>query len=379
MHQDVLVAQPIPKVVSSLSGDNSGKAEVAKPPLSEITRKYAHANIGKACWQVLDTFIPYGVLWALMLHCVHQGYPYWITLALALIAAGILVRIFILFHDCCHGCFFPSRRANTILGYVSGILIFTPFEKWRYAHNVHHATAGDLDRRGTGDIWTMTTEEYLAAPRRKRLAYRIYRNPFILFIPGPILLFLFFQRFAGKDTQKRQRNNVAFTNLAILLVGVVVSFTIGLRTYLLIQFPVIALAGSFGLWLFYLQHQFENVYWARHESWDPLRVALEGSSYLKLPKTLQWFTGNIGLHHIHHARPTIPNYHLQQCYDETPAFQTVQPFTVRTSLKSLRLGLYDEEQKKLIGFRALRCTHGAAPWSRTPSNQESDPQAECTH
>jgi acyl-lipid omega-6 desaturase (Delta-12 desaturase) len=361
MNQAGLVDQPIPKVVRYISVDDPRKSKVSNQALSEITGRYAHADFRKACRQLLDTFIPYGVLWALMLHAVQQGYPYWITLALAVIAAGVLVRIFILFHDCCHGSFFSSRRANTILGYVSGILIFTPFEDWRHAHAVHHATAGDLDRRGTGDIWTMTTEEYLAAPRRKRLAYRIYRNPFILFIPGPVLLFLFFQRFSTKGAKERERNSVALTNLAILLVVVVASFTIGLRTYLLIQFPVIVIAGSLGLWLFYLQHQFEKVYWARHEFWDPVRVALEGSSYLKLPKILQWFTGNIGLHHIHHARPTIPNYNLQRCFDNVPAFQAVEPLTIRTSLKSLGLGLYDEKQKKLISFRALRHSHKGAP------------------
>lgn len=360
MNQAGLVGQVIPKVVGYVTADDSGKPKVSTQTLSEITRKYAHANLRKAWGQLLDTFIPYGVLWALMLRTVQQGYPYWITLALAVIAAGILVRIFILFHDCCHGAFFSSRRTNTILGYISGILIFTPFEDWRYAHAVHHATAGDLDRRGTGDIWTMTKEEYLAAPRRKRLAYRIYRNPFILFIPGPVLLFLFFQRFSTKGAKKRERNSVLFTNLAVLLVAVVASVTIGLRTYVLIQFPVIVIAGAFGLWLFYLQHQFENVYWARHEYWDPAGVALEGSSYLKLPKILQWFTGNIGLHHIHHARPTIPNYNLQECYDEIPVFQTVAPFTIRTGLKSLRLGLYDEEQKKLISFRGLKRSYSVA-------------------
>jgi omega-6 fatty acid desaturase (delta-12 desaturase) len=361
MNQDTLIGQPIPKVVRYIAAEDSGKRNVSSQALSEITRKYAHANFRKACWQLLDTFIPYGVLWALMLHAVRQGYSYWITLALAVVAGGILVRVFILFHDCCHGSFFPSRRANTILGYISGILTFTPFEDWRYAHSVHHATAGDLDRRGTGDIWTMTAEEYLAAPRRKRLAYRIYRNPLILFIPGPVLLFLFFQRFSTKGAKKPERVSVAFTNLAILLVVVVASMTIGLRTYLLIQFPVIVIAGSFGLWLFYLQHQFENVYWARHEFWDPVRVALEGSSYLKLPKILQWFTGNIGLHHIHHARPTIPNYSLQRCYDNVPTFQAVEPLTICTSLKTACLSLYDEKQKKLISFRALRLSHRVAP------------------
>jgi omega-6 fatty acid desaturase (delta-12 desaturase) len=265
-----------------------------------------------------------------------------------------MVRIFILFHDCCHGSFFASRRANTILGYVSGIVTFTPFDDWRYAHNIHHATAGDLDRRGVGDIWTMTKEEYLAAPLRKRLAYRIYRNPFVLFGPGAALLFLFIQRFSTKGAGKRERNSVVLTNLALLVVIAVASLTIGFQTYVLIQLPIILIGGTFGLWLFYVQHQFGNVYWARHDVWDPLRVALEGSSYYKLPKILQWFTGNISLHHIHHVRPNIPNYNLQQCYDDIPAFHAVTPRTIRTSFRSLRLGLYDEKQKKMISFRLLK-------------------------
>jgi omega-6 fatty acid desaturase (delta-12 desaturase) len=332
----------------------SGKLKMPKPAWYQAIGKYAYSNLNKSLWQIIDTFVPYCVLWALMLYTVRQGYPYWITLALAVVAGGILVRVFILFHDCCHGSFFASRRANTILGYVAGILTFTPYEDWRYAHNIHHATAGDVGRQGVGDIWTMTKEEYLAAPWRKRLAYRIYRNPFVLFGPGPALLFLFFQRFSSEGAGKKERHSVLFTNLALLAIIAVASSTIGFQTYLLIQLPVILIAGTFGLWLFYVQHQFESVYWARHEFWDPLRVALEGSSYFKLPKILQWFSGSIGLHHVHHARPTIPNYNLQQCYDDIPAFQAVEPLTILTSLKSLRLSLYDEEQKKLISFRSLK-------------------------
>jgi len=289
-----------------------------------------------------------------MLHTVQRGYSYWITLGLAAVAAGFMVRIFILFHDCCHGSFFASRRANTVLGYVSGIVTFTPFEDWRYSHNLHDATAGDLDRRGVGAVRTMTKEEYLAAPTRKQLAYRIYRNPFVLFGPGAALLFLFFQRFSSKGAGKSERNSVVFTNLALLVVIAVASGTIGFQTYLLIQVPIIWIGGALGLWLFYVQHQFENVYWARHDVWDPLRVALEGSSYLKLPKILQWFSGNISLHHIHHVRPNIPNYNLQQCYDDVPAFQAVKPITIRTSFSLLRLGLYDEKQKRMINFQSLK-------------------------
>jgi omega-6 fatty acid desaturase (delta-12 desaturase) len=331
----------------------STNIKLAKPAWFQTTAKYGHANLRRSLRQLLDTFVPYCVLWALMIHTVQRGYPYWITLVLALVAGGILVRVFILFHDCCHGSFFASRRANTILGYVSGILTFTPYEDWRYAHNIHHATAGDLDRRGVGDIRTMTTAEYLAAPRRRRLAYRIYRNPFVLFGPGAALLFLCFQRFTTKGAGKRERRSVFLTNVALLVIVGTASLTIGLQTYLLIQLPIILIAGSLGLWLFYIQHQFESVYWAHNESWDPMKVALEGSSYFKLPKILQWFSGNIGLHHIHHVRPSIPNYHLQQCYDDMPAFQEVVPLTILTSVKSLRLSLYDEEQKKLISFRSL--------------------------
>ena len=282
-----------------------------------------------------------------------EGYPYWLTLALAIAAGGILVRVFILFHDCCHRSFFASRRANTILGYVTGILTFSAFEDWRYAHNRHHATAGNLDRRGIGDIWTLTTEEYMAASRGKRLAYRIYRNPFILFGPGSALLFLVFQRFSKKGAGKSARKSVLITNFSLMLLLVVATLTIGLRTYLLIQLPVILVGGGIGLWLFYIQHQFEDAYWVRDEFWDPMSVALRGSSYFKLPKILQWFTGNIGLHHIHHVQPGIPNYNLQQCYDEVPALQAVKTITLKASIRSLRLGLYDEKNKKLVSFRSL--------------------------
>jgi omega-6 fatty acid desaturase (delta-12 desaturase) len=332
---------------------NHAEDKIAKPAWYRTAAKYGESNLQKSIWQILNTLGPYGLLWALMIFSVQQGYPYWMTLMLAVVAGGILVRVFILFHDCCHGSFFASRRANTILGYIAGILTFTPFEDWRRVHNRHHATAGDLDRRGLGDIWTMTTEEYLAAPLRKRLAYRFYRNPFILLVPGSILLFLFLQRFPNKGAGMRERRSVCYTNLAILLIVGLASWAIGLPAYLLIQLPIIVIAGSVGLWLFYIQHQFENAYWVRHDSWDPMRVALEGSSYFKLPKILQWFTGNIGLHHIHHVRPSIPNYNLQQCQDAVPAFQAVNPITLKTSFHSLRLSLCDVENHKLVSFRSL--------------------------
>jgi omega-6 fatty acid desaturase (delta-12 desaturase) len=336
-----------------LPDTNSAAVKMTKTAWYQTTAEYGRSNLRKSLWQVFNTFVPYLALWVVMIHLVRQGFPYWMTLTLAVVAGGILVRIFILFHDCCHGSFFASRQANTILGYVTGILTFMPFEDWRLAHNRHHATAGDLDRRGIGDIWTMTTEEYLAAPRRKRRAYRLYRNPLVLIGLGSVFLFLVLERFAKKGAGKRERKSVLRTNIVLLVVVGMASWTIGLQTYLLIQLPIILIAGSLGLWLFYIQHQFENVYWVRHGFWDPMKVALEGSSYFKLPKILQWFTGNIGLHHIHHVRPTIPNYNLQQCHDEIPAFQAVKAITLRTSFRSLRLGLCDEKHKKLVSFRSL--------------------------
>lgn len=332
---------------------DSTESSNAQPLWYRSVAKYARSDLGTSIWQLVNTLVPYGLLWALMIFTLRWDYPYWITLALAIPAGGLLVRVFIVFHDCCHGSFFASRRANTVVGYCTGVLTFTAFEDWRRVHNRHHATAGDLDRRGSGEIWTMTIDEYLAAPLRTRLGYRFYRNPFVLFVPGSLLLFLWLQRFPSKGAGARERRSVLYTNLALLLIVGVASLTIGLPAYLLIQLPIITIAGSVGLWLFYIQHQFENAYWVRHESWDPMRVALEGSSYFKLPKVLQWFTGNIGLHHVHHVRPSIPNYNLQQCHDAVAVFQSVKPVTLMASFRSLRLSLYDARKRQLVGFRSL--------------------------
>jgi omega-6 fatty acid desaturase (delta-12 desaturase) len=340
----------------AIPNTGSTRDKPAKPAWYRATVKYGQPQLRKSLWQMFNTLVPYGFLWALMIYTIERKYPYWVTLALAFVAGGILVRTFILFHDCCHGSFFRSRRANAILGYVTGILTFTDFEDWRHAHNKHHATAGDLDRRGMGDIWTMTTEEYAAASRRKRLAYRIYRNPFVLFGPGSALLFLFLQRFSKKETDRRVKKSVRMTNVALLLIVAAASWTIGFQVYLSIQLPIILTGGALGLWLFYIQHQFENAYWVRHASWDLMEVALAGSSYFKLPKILQWFTGNIGLHHVHHVRPGIPNYHLQPCHDAIPALRAVKAITLKSSIRSLSLALYDETSKKLVSFGSVRAS-----------------------
>ncbi|GAB4368268.1 MAG: fatty acid desaturase DesE [Calditrichia bacterium] len=315
---------------------------------------YRNPRISSALWQLLNSLIPYTMLWVLMIFSMKNGYSYWITLGLSVVAAGFLVRIFIIFHDCCHGSFFGSKKANRILGYITGVLTFTAYRNWRRAHLVHHATSGDLDHRGVGDVWMLTVAEYTAAPPWKRLSYRFYRNPFVMFGLGPAFTFFINQRYYRKDARKSERRNVIATNVAILLLAIGLSLAIGFKTYLLIQLPVMLIGGLFGVWLFYVQHQFEGTYWSRQENWDPLKASLEGSSYYKLPKILKWFSGNIGLHHIHHIDSSIPNYNLQRCYDEIPIFQEITPLTIRRSLKSLRLRLWDEERRELVGLSALR-------------------------
>ncbi len=320
--------------------------------------EYETPSVRSALWQLINTFVPYLGLWGVMVFLVSQGYPYWLTLALAVPTAALWIRLFIFFHDCCHGSYFAADWANRFLGHICGILTFTPFDDWRRAHALHHATAGDLDRRGTGDVWTMTVDEYRAAPPVRRVAYRILRNPVVLFGLVPGVLSLVCHRFPHRGAGRRERRGVAMTNLAIAGMLGAAGMTIGLRPYLSIQLPVAILAGTVGVWLFYVQHQFEGVSWSRHRDWDPLRAALEGSSYYKLPKVLQWCTGSIGLHHVHHARPGVPNYNLQQCHDAVAPVRAVEPLTLWNSLGSLRLNLWDEREGRLVSFRSVRRPRG---------------------
>lgn len=314
--------------------------------------KYQKAALSRALWQMLNTLIPYGILWYLMY--LSLPVSYWLTAGLALVASGFLVRVFILFHDCGHGSFFKSRKANDALGFITGVLCFTPYHHWRWQHALHHASAGDLDRRGTGDVWTLTVEEYLAASRWKRFAYRLARNPFVLFVLAPLFLFLVLQRIPSRKAARRERNSVFLTNLALVAMGIGLGLLFGFKTYLLLQGGILLAAGVAGVWLFYVQHQFEGVYWERSQEWDYATAALEGSSFYKLPKVLQWFSGNIGFHHIHHLSPRIPNYHLEKCHNAEPMFQTVQAVTLLSSLKSLTFRLWDEQRRRLVSFRALK-------------------------
>lgn len=321
---------------------------------------YERPSHRRALWQVANSFIPYLALWGLML--VSLSVSYWLVLPLAALAAGFLVRIFIIGHDCGHGSFFRSRRANEILGQICFTMAFTPYASWRYQHSVHHASSGDLDRRDMGDVWTLTAKEYVSASRGKRLGYRLYRNPLVLFVLGPIFQFFIASRFWRKDATRRERASILRTNVLLAGIVAVAWLTIGLKAYVLIQLPVMAIAGSAGMWLFYVQHQFEGVYWERHEQWDYVSQALEGSSYYNLPGVLRWFSGNIGYHHVHHLSPRIPNYRLKACHEEQALFRQARVLTLRTSLQSLTHRLWDEERRELIGFGGLaRGPHPIVP------------------
>ena len=315
-----------------------------------IVARYQESNPRRALWQVANTYVPFAGLWYLMYLSLEVSY--WLTLGLAVVAAGFLARIFIVFHDCGHGSFFGSRRWNDVLGYVSGILTFTPYHYWRHSHSIHHATAGNLDRRGVGDIWTMTVREYAQASLWLRLRYRFYRSPVVLFLLGPVYVFIVEQRVASFKAGWRWQQSVQWTNLGILVMAVGVSALIGVKAYLLIQLPIISVAAIVGVWLFYVQHQFDGVYWERRPSWDYFTTAMKGSSFYKLPRILQWFSGNIGFHHTHHLSPRIPNYLLEKCHRENPIFHQVTVLRLRESLKTIRYRLWDEERQQLVGMGA---------------------------
>jgi omega-6 fatty acid desaturase (delta-12 desaturase) len=315
----------------------------------QIVARYQEPSTARAVWQLVNTLGPYAFLWYLMHRTL--GISWWLTAPLAVLAGAFLVRVFIIFHDCGHGSYLPSKHANDLVGFLTGILTFTPYYHWRWEHAIHHASSGHLDKRGTGDVWTLTVQEYIEASRWKKFAYRLARNPVILFGIAPLFLFMLRQRFPSAEANTRERHSVYMMNIAILAMAVGLSAAFGFEAYLLIQLIVVGVAGGAGVWLFYVQHQFEGVYWERSESWDFTKAALEGSSFYKLPKVLQWFSGNIGFHHIHHLSARIPNYNLERCHKADPLFQQVKPVTLFSSFKALTFRLWDEQRRKLVGYR----------------------------
>jgi omega-6 fatty acid desaturase (delta-12 desaturase) len=338
---------------------------VAQPAMAawkSIVAKYQKPSTWRAIWQIVDTLVPYAALWYLMY--LSLSVSRWLLPPLAVIAGAFLVRVFIIFHDCGHGSFFKSQMANDTVGFIAGVLTFTPYYHWRWEHAIHHGTAGDLDRRGTGDVWTLTVQEYLESSRWKKFSYRLARNPIILFVIAPLYLFLIRQRVPSPKANPRERQSVHAMNLALLGMAVGLSWIFGFKAYVLIQLIVLMTAGGAGVWLFYVQHQFEGVYWERGEDWSFVASALQGSSFYKLPRVLQWFSGNIGFHHIHHLSPRIPNYNLEKCHKADPLFQAVKPITLFSSFKSFTFRLWDEKGKTLVGYRHLR-----KPGSKDQSTQ----------
>lgn len=317
--------------------------------LRKAVKPYEKSEFQLSIIQIFNTLVPY-------LLCVAAGMMLYyvspfISMGLGVIGAFFLVRSFIIFHDCCHGSFFKNKRWNDRLGNFTGFLTLFPYQQWRREHNIHHATSGNLDKKGVGDIWMMTIEEYEAADKKMQLAYRIYRNPFVMFVLGPIYLLLIANRFNRKDARQKERVNTWLHNLAIVVVYGSIIYFFGFGMFAAVFIPIMFIGGMLGIWMFYIQHTFEESYFEENSEWDYVKAAVEGSSYYKLPKLLQWLTGNIGFHHVHHLSPRIPNYYLEKAHEETPPLQHATTITLKTSLESIRYKLYDEKKKVFITFK----------------------------
>jgi acyl-lipid omega-6 desaturase (Delta-12 desaturase) len=325
---------------------------MARPSWREGLDPYARPHVGRALLGLATSVTPYiGICAAQYLLL---GVSKLLVLVLALPAAGFLLRTFMMFHDCAHGSFLPGRRANARVGAVLGLLLYTPFTSWRHSHAVHHATAGDLDRRGVGDVLTLTVAEYRARTWLGRLGYRLFRNPFVMFGLGPLYAMLIQPRLVSRTARPRIRRSVIGTDVAILGAVALICALAGWRGFLLVQGPSVLLAGSAGVFLFYVQHQFEGTYWEQSAQWSFADAALRGSSYLKLPRTLQFFTASIGLHHVHHLSASVPNYNLQRAHDANAIFHAVPTLSLWDGVRAVRLKLWDPRQGRLVTFREAR-------------------------
>jgi acyl-lipid omega-6 desaturase (Delta-12 desaturase) len=340
----------------------------AEPPFwREALAPYAEPHLGRSLLGVATSLVPYLLLLALMYLALDISYL--LVLALAIPAAGFQVRTFIAFHDCAHGSYLPSKRANAWLGAVLGVVLYTPFQSWRHAHAVHHATAGDLDRRGTGDVHTLTVAEYRALSWRGRLGYRLFRNPLVMFGLGPTYAMVLQPRLVLRSARPRSRRSVIATDIALAVVVGALCWLVGWREFLLVQGPPLLLAGAAGVWLFYVQHQFEDTYWQSAGEWSYADAALRGSSYLRLPRVLQFFSGNIGLHHVHHLSAKVPNYNLQRAHDQNPIFHDVPTLSLWDGLRAVRLKLWDERRRRLVTFAEAR----AHPWPTATTSSSPTP------
>ncbi len=321
---------------------------------SDAIAPYARPHVGRSLLDLATSVVPYVAL--TVLGYVLLDVSALAALATAPLAAGFLLRTYIMFHDCAHGSFLEGKRANVWLGRVLGFVVWTPYAKWKHDHAVHHATSGDLDRRGVGDVTTWTLAEYRSKTWKGRLGYRLFRNPLVMFGLGPIWGLMIQPRRTGKGDRSRLKNSVHLTNAVLVVMLGAIIWAVGIQAWLLVQFPSMFLAAAAGVWLFYVQHQFEDAYWENADSWSYSDAALQGSSYLKLPQPLQWFSGNIGLHHVHHLSARVPNYHLQAAHDNVDVFQEVPVLSMWDGVKAARLKLWDEDQRRLVTWAEVRPT-----------------------
>lgn len=320
--------------------------------LRKSVAPYASADTRASIIQMINTIIPFFILWFLAYQALSISIV--LSLALSVIAAGFVIRTFIIFHDCTHMSFFKNGKANRVVGTITGIITHFAFEKWKRDHSIHHATSSNLDKRGTGDVWVMTVDEYTEASFWGKLGYRLYRTPIVLFGLGPIYLFLISNRFNRKGAKKKERFNTYLINISIIAIYALLIWAIGWQAFLIVQLPILFIAGAAGIWLFYVQHQFEDSYFENEEEWDYVKAAVDGSSYYKLPKVLEWFTGSIGYHHVHHLSPRVPNYNLEQAHETTPPLHKATTITLKTSLQSIRFRLYDQASRSFVSFKEYK-------------------------
>lgn len=324
--------------------------------LTQALISYREPNNVRSVFELVITAGPLALLWLLTWAAFDAGY--WSGLLLTFPTAGFLVRLFMIQHDCGHGSFFRHRLANDWVGRVIGVLTLTPYDYWRRAHALHHASSGNLDRRGIGDIDTLTVREFLALPKRGRLLYRLYRHPIVMFGVGPAYLFIFQHRFPRGLTRNGWQPwlSAMATNVAIAVFLAIMIWLVGFGPFLLVQLPITLLAASIGVWLFYIQHQFEDTFWAHEEDWKFHEAALQGSSHYDMPNVLRWFTANIGVHHVHHLCSRIPYYRLPQVLKDHPQLSSIGRLTLLQSLRCVRKVLWDEDRHRLVSFREMAST-----------------------
>ena len=320
--------------------------------LRKAVMPYAQSQTKTSIIQLLNTILPFFALWILAYQSL--SISFWLSLPFSILAAGFMIRTFIIFHDCAHGSFFKNKKLNNFFGTFTGVITHFAFDRWKTEHAMHHATSGNLDKRGIGDIWVMTVKEYEEASKWEKLQYRLYRNPIVLFGIGPLHLFLSANRFNRKAAKRKERLNTHLITLILISAYLLIGFTLGWHVLLMVQLPIAYIAGMAGIWLFYVQHQFEDSYFENESEWDFVKAAVDGSSYYKLPKWLEWMTGSIGYHHVHHLAPRVPNYHLEEAHANTPPLHKATTITLKTSLESIKFRLYDEDNKVFITFKQMK-------------------------